>query len=131
MTGQVLPQNGIKQPSETAMPATTLEYDFEELPQRFVGIIDQIAGKEKTARLIGVGAGTVENLRRGRRKEVGRKLFQKIRGAVILVLQSKKRWLEAEIALALASGESADDRRLVSAAAALAQIEAVLKGAPR
>lgn len=111
------------------MPATATAMDIEDLPKRFIDVMDEYVGQKATARLI--GAGTAENIRRGRRKEVGVKLYSKIRGAFIRVLQEKRRRLDAEIQMALESGVGDGDRYLVAAAASLKQIEAVLAGAAR
>lgn len=124
MPDQFIQPSRIKQPDMT--PAVAI--DIEEMPQRFVGVIDEFAGRDKTARIIGVGNGTLENIRRGRRKSVSIGLFQKLQGAVIRVLETKIRHLEAERQLALQCGARVGDEQLIAAAAALTQLEKLIKG---
>lgn len=106
-------------------PATAI--DIEDLPAHFVGVMDKFAGKEATSRAIGTG--TCENIRRGRRKSIGVKLYERIRAATIRALETRRRQIDAEIHLALQSGVGAGDERLLAAAAALVQVEEILKEA--
>lgn len=124
-----MPNQFIRSPrtNEPDMPAA-VAIDIEDMPKRFVEVIDELAGIEKAPRIIGVGQGTLENIRRGRRKSVGIGLFQKLQGAVIRVLEAKIRHLEAERHLALQCGARVGDQRLIAAAAALVQLEKLIKG---
>lgn len=117
--------------SGTEMPATIVTYDFEDLPRHFVDLIDEYAGRDRTASIIGASSGTIDNIRRGRRKEVGVKLYSKVRAAFLRVLEERRRRIDAEITLALQSGMGAGDDALIGAAASLRKIEAVLNEAAR
>lgn len=120
----------IIQPSRTNEPdmPPAVSIDIEDMPLRFVGVIDEFIGRDKAPRIIGVGQGTLENIRRGRRKSVGIGLFHKLQGAVIRVLAAKIRHLEAERQLALQCGARISDERLIAAAASLVQLEKLIKG---
>lgn len=127
MPNQRIQQHGINEPDMSTTTAVAM--DIEDLPQLFVEAIDKAAGISNTAGLIGIGPGTAENLRRGRRRSIPVKLHEKIRKAVIRVLGKKRRDLDAIIHLALQSGVRADDSRIFAAAAALRRVEELLKEA--
>lgn len=60
--------------------------------------------RKSLARRIGVSAGTLENLRRGRIKGIKAYIFERIRAAYLAELTRQKGLLEHEIAVAQAKG---------------------------
>ena len=78
--------------------------------------------RQTLARRIGVSAGTLENLRRGRIKGVRAFVFEKIRLAYLAELQRQKELLRHEIAIAQAKGW-ASPSLVASVADALGEVD--------
>lgn len=103
----------------------------EERATRFVVAMGKLIGNKRVPDAIGVGPGTVENIRRERRKSVPPRLYAKIKGAIIRVAHEQIRSLEATIHVALQGGSSARDDDLLAAATALADLKALIEGAAK
>jgi len=111
--------------------ASAIALSDEDRAPMFVGVVEKLVGREHTPRAIGVAPGTIENIRRLRRKTMPSSLYRKIREAVIRVCEERIRYLDATICLARQGGESTGDDKLLAAATALAELQAVIKEAAK
>lgn len=79
--------------------AKTLE--DQEAVRRVVSIED---ARQHVARQTGVLPGTLENLRRGRLKEVAAHVYERLRAAIVRELLAEKARLDHELQIALQTG---------------------------
>ncbi|MGO4334975.1 hypothetical protein AB4037_08670 [Labrys sp. KB_33_2] len=118
MPSSFIRQNRTFSPDEAKMSAATA-IDYDDAARSFVERIENLRGRDAAARAIGAGSGTLENIRRGRRKGISVGLFVRIQGAVIRELEKEIRTLEAEIAFAEQCGVGADNGEILAAQAAM------------
>lgn len=105
----------------TANPA-----DYDDAARGFLERLEDLRGRAGAARAIGVGPGTTENIRRGRRKSIGAKLFARIQGAVIREMEKEIRTFQAEIELARQCGFSPGGPEILEAEAAIQTARAAI-----
>lgn len=86
----------------------------------------QIDARLRLATRAGTTPGTLENLRKGRLKDVGTALYERLRRLMIDELRAEAAAHEHEIALLLELGQHVGDREIEEAQTSLRQIRAVL-----
>lgn len=62
------------------------------------------AARQKVAMRVGAAPGTLENLRRGRLKEVAAHVYAKLHASVVAELEAELRHVEQQLAIARATG---------------------------
>lgn len=130
MARTIIQQTRTNYPDEDRMSSATA-IDFDDTARCLVERIDSIRGPSRTPSLIGVGPGTIENIRRGRRKSITAVLFERIRGAAIRELEKEIRSLQAEVAIARSSGLGFESDEISSAEAALQKARKAIRNLSR
>ena len=103
-----------------ALERDCMQRDGVKLPEARVTI----------ARRLGVAPGTLENLRRNRTKGPRVGIVEKLRAAMIALLQSEMRRLDAQLEMVRRCGGEHREHDIRAAAAALADARKVLSEAP-
>lgn len=62
------------------------------------------AARQKVAQRVGAAPGTLENLRRGRLKEIAAHVYAKLHASVVAELEAELRHVERQLAIARATG---------------------------
>lgn len=62
------------------------------------------AARQKVAQRVGAAPGTLENLRRGRLKEIAAHVYAKLHASVVAELEAELRHVETQLAIARATG---------------------------
>lgn len=124
-------ENRIFSPNEAEKMSAATAVDFDDAARSFVGRLEDLRGRDGAARAIGAGTGTLENIMRGRRKDISVRLFVRIQGAVIRELQKEIRALEAEIAFAEQCGVGAGSVEISTAQTALQKARTAIKDLTR